>query len=415
MKKLIIPIFILLMICSLTSCQDQGDVNFTDPTPSSGVNEENTTPNNTNSSSTGGEDKEENTSLLTPEYKDPNVNIEDSTSASISTPVETTVEKVYDSVVSINVVSTTFTGSGSGVLFSEDETLGLSYIITCFHVIEDCFKIEVTLTNGQTYSASVVGGYQDEDLAVLSIEETGLTYASFYTDSDQLKLGSQVVCIGNPLGTLPGSVSSGYLSFINREISVDNYETMTLLQTDVAINSGNSGGGLFNTGGALIGIVNAKYADEDIEGLGFAIPINTVRRVINSFFSTAKYDIANKQWQEGYVAGDWELGFTISDGRYSTGVFGSVTYVSYISDVSTNLTASGASVFQEQDIITSLKIDYKDDSKIDKSVSFNQASDLLSAIYSADLSLQDSLIFTITRNNISQTITIELIQFIYTI
>lgn len=228
-----------------------------------------------------------------------------------------------------------------------------------------------------------------------------------------LKLGSQVVCIGNPLGTLPGSISSGYLSYKNREIQVDSYRTMRLLQTDVAINSGNSGGGLFNTSGALIGIVNAKYADEDIEGLGFAIPINTVKAVIEDFISTAKYDTVNKVWDTGYVEGDWELGFTISDGRYG-GWMGS--YVIYISALSDNASASGSNIFQKEDIITGVKIDYFDDTKTDiDSVSISSASMLLKAIYSADLSLKDRIIFTITRNNSTQTVTVELIQFIYSV
>lgn len=412
MKKILFPVFMLIMVCSLASCSGEGSIEFTDPTPSS--KEDPQLPDNTNNQTAGGEDKEDDSLKETPEYQAPNASITDSSNASVSTPVEDTVEKVYDSVVSINVVATSFTGSGSGVLFAEDEVLGLSYVVTCFHVIEDCFKIEVILTNGDTYNASVVGGYRDEDLAVLSIEATDLTYASLYTDSDQLNRGSQVVCIGNPLGTLPGSISIGYLSYINREVAVDDYETMTLLQTDVAINSGNSGGGLFNTGGALIGIVNAKYSDEDIEGLGFAIPINTVRSVVNSFLATAKYDTANKTWQQGYVDGDWELGFTISDGRYGSG-FGNITYVAYISDISGNDTASGALTLKEEDIITALTIDYKDEAKTDISVSFSYASDLLSAIYGADLSLEDSLIFTVMRSNASQTITVELIQFIYTI
>lgn len=409
MKRLLAPLFLFLMIFSLSSCGDNGDITFKDPLPSDDVVD------NTGNTTDGGEDTDTSTTDgLTPDYKAPNASITDSDLASPSTAVEQTVEMVYDSVVSINVTATTFTGSGSGVLFSSDEALGLSYIITCFHVIEDCNSISVKLTNGDVYDASLVGGYSDEDLAVLSIEATDLTYASFYTNSDELKLGSQVVCIGNPLGTLPGSVSSGYLSYVNREIAVDSYNTMTLLQTDVAINSGNSGGGLFNTSGNLIGIVNAKYADEDIEGLGFAIPINTVKKVITKFMDTAKYDVANKVWQEGYVAGDWEFGFTISDGYTSNGFMGPVTYVIYISNIYGNETASGVDVLQLNDIITAAKIDYKDESKTDiETLSISSASSLLTEIYSADLSLGDSIIFTVTRNNASQTVTVVLDQYIY--
>lgn len=411
MKKIFYPFLLVLMIFSVSSCNSQGKINITesdDPTENLPDNTNTTTPNDTPSEETGTKDE-----AKEPAYSLPNISIDETENPSVVTPVETTVEAVYDSVVSIDVRSTTVSGSGSGVLFAEDETLGLSFIVTCFHVIDDCPVITVTLTDGTVYSASLVGGYEDEDIAVLTIEATDLCYASFYENSDLLKLGSQVVCIGNPLGTLPGSISSGYLSYKNREIQVDSYRTMRLLQTDVAINSGNSGGGLFNTSGALIGIVNAKYADEDIEGLGFAIPINTVKAVIEDFISTAKYDTVNKVWDTGYVEGDWELGFTISDGRYG-GWMGS--YVIYISALSDNASASGSNIFQKEDIITGVKIDYFDDTKTDiDSVSISSASMLLKAIYSADLSLKDRIIFTITRNNSTQTVTVELIQFIYSV
>ncbi|MBO5541931.1 MAG: trypsin-like peptidase domain-containing protein, partial [Acholeplasmatales bacterium] len=128
------------------------------------------------------------------------------------------------------------------------------------------------------------------------------------------------MCIGNPLGTLPGSVSRGVVSYNNRVVKVDSYKSQTLIQTDVAINSGNSGGGLFNTAGALIGIVSAKYSSTGIEGLGFAIPSNTVKDVVTKLMSTAKYDTANKVWKTGYYEGNYEFGFTISLGTYSTGM-----------------------------------------------------------------------------------------------
>lgn len=413
MRKIIIPMFLITMIFSLSSCQGgEGTISITDPKTT-----EPEQPNDTSSTENNGStNNNDNSSLQEPDYKNPSINITDSSESSPSTVVEQTVEKVYDSVVSINVIATTFTASGSGVLFAEDETLGLSYIVTCFHVIEDAYKFDVTLTNGEVYTASLVGGYSSSDLAVLSIEETNLTYASFYEDSDALKLGSQVVCIGNPLGILPGSISSGYLSYINRVVSVDTYTKMELLQTDVAINSGNSGGGLFNTSGVLIGIVNAKYSSSGIEGLGFAIPMNTVREVIYSIFSTAKYDAANKLWDEGYVVGDWEFGFTISDGRYSSGGFGNAVYVIYISDLSSNMTMSGASSFQLKDIITNVRVDYKDESKTDFDItSLSSASDALATLYSSNLSLEDTLIFTISRNNVTQTINVEIVQYVYSV
>lgn len=387
-----IPVLILLASCS------ENEINYSEP---SNKNEP---------------DKNTFTEEENHEYKTPQITIDQSSSEPAVTEIEQTVSNVYDSVVSIDVVTETTIGSGSGVLFSSDNDLGLSYIVTCFHVIEDAYSINVTLTDGTVYKASVVGGYKDQDLAVLSIEATNLNYVQFYGNSDNLKLGTQVICIGNPLGILPGSVSVGYLSYVNREVSVDDYNTMKLLQTDVAINSGNSGGALFNVSGALIGIVNAKYADSGIDGLGFAIPINTVYDVIYDLMSTAKYDVVSKTWDEGYVVGDWELGFDLADARYSIGMGIGIQIVPYVSNVYSNETMSGASSLQLKDIISGVTIDYKDDSKTDIVVSdIASSSAILTTIYDANLSVGDSLVFTVTRNNISLTVNVELVQYIYSI
>lgn len=387
-----IPVLILLASCS------ENEINYSEP---SNKNEP---------------DKNTLTEEENHEYKTPQITIDQSSSEPAATEIEQTVSNVYDSVVSIDVVTETTIGSGSGVLFSSDNDLGLSYIVTCFHVIEDAYSINVTLTDGTVYKASVVGGYKDQDLAVLSIEATNLNYVQFYGNSDNLKLGTQVICIGNPLGILPGSVSVGYLSYVNREVSVDDYNTMKLLQTDVAINSGNSGGALFNVNGALIGIVNAKYADSGIDGLGFAIPINTVYDVIYDLMSTAKYDVVSKTWDEGYVVGDWKLGFDLADARYSIGMGIGIQIVPYVSNVYSNETMSGVSSLQLKDIISGVTIDYKDDSKTDIVVSdIASSSAILTAIYDANLSVGDSLVFTVTRNNISLTVNVELVQYIYSI
>ncbi|MBE6137130.1 MAG: trypsin-like serine protease [Erysipelotrichaceae bacterium] len=418
MKRLLFPLFLLIALLSLASCGDdkEGSNETNGITDSDESNDkESSIPNRPSqtggaSSEGTGEEEDDESAKLPAEYRDPDGSYETSAIPSPSTPVEETVELVYDSVVSINVTAPTFSSSGSGVLFSEDTDLGLSYIVTCFHVIENGTRITITLTDGTTYPALVVGGYRDQDLAILSIEATELTYAKLFTDSDSLKLGSQVVCIGNPLGTLPGSISSGYLSYINREIQIDTYTTMELLQTDVAINSGNSGGGLFNTSGALIGIVNAKYADEAIEGLGFAIPINTVSDVIENIFETAQYDIANKEWKEGYYEGDWELGVTISSGYY----FGQP--VVYIYSVSSNITSVGALQLRAEDIIQAAMIDYADETMEDITISFGiSSSTLLSAIYSSDIKLNDKIIFNIYRDGSSINIECEVEQFIYSI
>ena len=199
--------------------------------------------------------------------------------------VSEVVRKVEDTVVVIDVkVQTnssfggmqTTTSAGSGVIISAD-----GYILTCHHVVDSAVSVTVTLNSGGKYEASLVGSDERSDLAVLRIEpraDEPLTYAEQGCSADLVK-GERVVAIGNPLGTLGGTVSDGIISYTERDISMSDGTVMTLLQTNAAINSGNSGGGLFNLDGKLIGIVNAKYAAEGVEGLAFAIPIDSAYTV----------------------------------------------------------------------------------------------------------------------------------------
>ncbi len=166
-------------------------------------------------------------------------------------------------------------GSGSGVIISQD-----GYIVTNYHVIEGSTKLKVTLSTGGEYDATVVGADENSDLALIKIEESNLPYATL-GDSSQVMVGDRAVAIGNPLGNeLMGTVTQGIISAVNRNVTVDN-RTMTLLQTDAAINSGNSGGALINAYGQVIGINSVKMAASGVEGLGFAIPSNTVNQVIS--------------------------------------------------------------------------------------------------------------------------------------
>lgn len=170
-------------------------------------------------------------------------------------------------------------GAGSGVIISDD-----GYIVTNDHVVSGSTAIQVTTTDGQEYDAKLIGTDASNDLALLKIDAKNLTKATF-GDSDSLEVGDVAIAIGNPLGQLGGTVSSGIISALDRQITIDN-KRMTLLQTDAAINPGNSGGGLFDANGNLIGIVNAKgssnsYSTEgSVEGLGFAIPINHAADII---------------------------------------------------------------------------------------------------------------------------------------
>lgn len=174
-------------------------------------------------------------------------------------------------------------GAGSGVIMSAN-----GYIITCAHVVEDANKIKVTTYDDKTYQAELIGSSTKNDIAVIKIDAKGLTAATF-ANTDNLVQGQTVYAVGNPEGTFSNSITSGILSALNRTIKISmddssqnqypwgqyrqssNVIELTVIQTDAAVSPGNSGGGLFNSAGELIGIVNAKSSSENSEGLGFAI------------------------------------------------------------------------------------------------------------------------------------------------
>lgn len=215
---------------------------------------------------------------------------------------------VQDSVVEIvteyNNVSLWFqyvtSGAGSGVILSED-----GYIITNNHVISSestnsvADNITVRLRNGEEYKAEVIGADADSDVAVLKIDATGLSPA-VCGNSENLAVGEEVLAVGNPLGELGGTVTNGIISATDREIVVGSV-TMNLIQTNAAVNPGNSGGGLFNMSGELIGIVNAKSSGSDVEGLGFAIPVKDA------------LSVAEQLLEYGYVRGKVMIGVTFLD------------------------------------------------------------------------------------------------------
>ena len=249
-----------------------------------------------------------------------------SNSSSGALTVEEIADKVCDSVVEITTEVTQYDsymrqyvseGAGSGVIISAD-----GYIITNNHVIEDASSITVTLRDGTSYPATLVGTDEQGDIAVVKIDAAGLKPATIGSSSD-LKVGETVVAVGTPLGQLGGTVTDGIISALDRQIDLEG-QTMTLLQTNAAINPGNSGGGLFNEYGELIGIVVAKSSGSNIEGLGFAVPIDTAKA------------IADDLMQYGYVKGRISLGMSVVDvsnaqiarmyGLNSTGVY--ITQVS---------------------------------------------------------------------------------------
>ena len=190
--------------------------------------------------------------------------------------------------------------AGSGFVISQD-----GYILTNYHVIEGATAIQVAFADGRTYDATLVGGESPNDIAVLKIEAEDLTPVVL-GDSDNLVVGEQVCAIGNPLGELTYTLTAGYVSARDRSITMSDGTVMNMLQTDTAINSGNSGGPLFNMYGQVIGITTAKYSSSSsssasVEGIGFAIPINDVKDMVK--------DIIEK----GYVSGKPNVGIIMND------------------------------------------------------------------------------------------------------
>ena len=294
--------------------------------------------------------------------------------------------KVADAVVEISTESVTTSnymqqyvteGAGSGVIVSSDGT-----ILTCNHVIEGANKITVRLRSGESYDATVVAADDASDVAILKIEATGLTPAPM-GDSDALSVGEQTVVIGNPLGALGGSITTGILSASEREITINN-EKMTLLQTDAAINPGNSSGGMFDAYGNLIGIVVAKSSGTTIEGLGFAIPINTVK------------DIYEQLMDNGYVTGRAVLGVTMTEQQaVSFGSSSSRAYV-IVTAVSENSPAAEAGI-QPGDIILSI-----DDQEVTSAASLKS--------YIRSCSVGDSVQLVLLRGNNTVTVTATLAE-----
>ncbi len=286
-----------------------------------------------------------------------NINV-DETAESV---VEAVAQKVTPSVIGIRTTTSVISffggaseasGEGSGVIYSSD-----GYIITNYHVISDAIankigsKIEVFLdaTSDNSYTASVVGYNISADLAIIKINASGLTAAEF-ADSDRLQVGQYVITVGNPGGLeFMDSVTYGVISGLDRVVSSDS--DLSLIQTDAAINPGNSGGALVNTKGQLVGINSSKIVSEEYEGMGFAIPSNTVKEICDNI-------IKNESSPEPYI------GITISE-KYTSSV---LEYYGYPNGAVVSSVAEGSPAYEagieRGDIITefdSNKItEYKD-------------------------------------------------------
>ncbi len=239
---------------------------------------------------------ERNTSLMVQGYRENTVlEIVEIETGKVMTAAEVYAANVGSTVGITTSITTNYWGyqttsaaSGSGFIVTDD-----GYIVTNFHVIEESDSITVSLYNGDTYEAALIGYDENNDLAVLKIEAEGLSPV-ILGDSDNLNVGDSVVAIGNPLGELTFSLTSGSISAKDREITMSSNMTMNLLQTDCAINSGNSCGALFNLYGEVIGITNAKYSsssssEASIDNIGFAIPINDIRSTVESIIEKGYY------------------------------------------------------------------------------------------------------------------------------
>lgn len=250
-----------------------------------------------------------------------------------------------NSVVSINVSATTnyfgqtvqTAASGTGFFITED-----GYILTNHHVISDASSVKVTLYNGETYDAKVIGSDEDYDIAVLKIDVTGATPVVL-GDSSKLAIGESVAAVGNPLGELTFSLTTGVVSALDRPVTFSTGTTMNLIQTDCAINSGNSGGALFNLYGEVIGITNAKYSssssssEASIDNIGFAIPLDQVRSIFESIITN------------GYIVKPY-IGVTVSDVSAESQSYG-LPQGAAVRSVTENGPAAEAGL-QENDIIT---------------------------------------------------------------
>ena len=203
------------------------------------------------------------------------------------TGIEESIKNVYDAVVTVtSYIDDTKVGTGSGFIYKKDDNKG--YVLTNCHVIDDSNRFEIILSNGETVEAKLLGKDEYSDIAVLSIDKDKVTKVATLGDNDLIEVGNTVFTVGSPMGEeYSGSVTRGIISSITRGIisgkdrMMENNSILTkVIQTDAAINPGNSGGPLVNLAGEVIGITSMKLASSQIEGMGFAIPINDVKEYV---------------------------------------------------------------------------------------------------------------------------------------
>ncbi len=345
------------------------------------------------------------------------------------------VQNIERSVVEIKMTTTNGASSGSGVIVgNNDDSDNVFYILTCQHVISSQGKISVyvpdknsrnrgdtgydtrfaftgtidnTMRNNEVLS--LIGGDQANDIAVIKFDVTNteitkddVVYAPIAPDNSevyQMKAGEDVFAIGNPGGDLPMTVSAGIISYLDRTVVINSVGYMTLMQIDVPINHGNSGGGLFNLYGELIGITNA--GSDVLEGIKYAIPYKHTSVTDEGFVSDAKALIATyNAWgknNHGYIKGNWSFGITIAAGETTAKIY----------EVVANSNAYKAG-FKSGDVI--VRLGHNKNSGYSKDV--NSRTDLETAmtILKRDLTLGDTIVGIVNRNGTNYNFTVELTE-----
>lgn len=250
-------------------------------------------------------------------------------------PAVVGITSIVTGQMSIFGSATQSSSQGSGIILSED-----GYIVTNNHVVADSSGVKVTLNTGQEYDASVIGADEETDLAVIKIEPQEQLTVARLGDSTSLEVGERVVAIGNPMGLeFFGSVTQGIVSAVNRSITVDS-RTMNLIQTDAAINSGNSGGALINAYGEVIGINSVKVSTTGVEGMGFAIPISEANPIIADLL------------EFGYVKGRPVIGISTRDvNEYMSNAY---SWPQGVQVMSVNSETAKNAGLEQGDIITSV-------------------------------------------------------------
>jgi len=286
--------------------------------------------------------------------------------AVVAISTETAGHNVFGNIV-------TLPAAGSGFIISDD-----GYIVTNNHVIEDATSISVLMYDGTTHPATLVGRDPQSDLAVLRINENGLSYLS-WGDSTTLLVGEQVAAIGNPLGEFANTMTVGYISALNRDIYIDG-NSRNMLQTDAAVNPGNSGGPLLNMQGQVIGIISAKSMGESVEGLGFAIPSSIAEGIVKLLIN------------DGYVKGRAIMGVMVSTEQ---GEDGKVRV--YVAEVNRGSAAEKAGVYVDDIILSANEIEVS---------SIEELKDVISA-----LAPGDSLELKILRDGHALTLTVILDEY----